>query len=55
MRLVGGEVESEGTVEVCVDEVWAGTICDDNWDSADAQVVCRQLGFESAGTSVRTT
>lgn len=49
MRLVGGGVESSGTVEVCVDGEWGGNICDDLWDHRDAQVICRQLGFEADG------
>ncbi len=49
VRLVGGVGPHEGRVEFCRSGRWTA-VCDRyNWRDNDAAVVCRQLGYPSAG------
>ena len=40
-------------MEICINNYW-GTVCDDLWGTADAGVVCRQLGLSGKHDTVMT-
>ena len=48
ISLVGGASSNEGRVEVCVNGMW-GTVTNYGWDSREATVVCKQLGYQNPG------
>ena len=48
VRLVNGDNQYEGRVEVCINNGWQ-TICDNSWSSNDAIVICKQLGYAYSG------
>ena len=54
IRIVGGESQLEGRVEVCLRGVW-GTICGIDWTDLDAAVVCNQTGHAITGENSRET
>ena len=56
MRLGGGESgASSGRVEMCYNGMWSSVCSDEWWDTLDATVVCRQLGFDTQGTAIITS
>ena len=52
IRLRDG-TSTSGRVEICLLNEW-GTICNFEWDTFDAKVACRQLGYPADGARALT-
>ena len=50
VRLVGGRIEQEGKVEVCLKGVW-GSVCRSQFTITDVNVVCNYLGYRGNSES----
>ena len=48
IRLINGQSQYEGLVEICNNGRWE-LICARYWDDSDAKVTCRQLGYTDIG------
>ena len=46
-RLVNGDIEQEGRLEVCTNGVW-GTVCNTLFSTTDGYVACKQLQRDSS-------
>ena len=51
IHLVNGSLESEGRLEVCVNQLW-GTVCSRSWDYRETRVACKQLGHQELGNKL---
>lgn len=52
VRLVGGCVPWEGTVQLYVNGMW-GTICSNEFDNNAARVICRMAGLSDRYVTLR--
>ena len=48
LRLIGGLVDSEGTVEICQSGGWS-SLCPRNWGYQDKLMVCNKLQLPTDG------
>ena len=49
VRLVGGQTDNEGSVQICYNNAWTYLCSGWYWYTTEANVLCGQLGFSSYG------
>ena len=49
MRLAGGDISSEGRVEVCSYYDRWGTVCNKQWTPVHSKIVCQYMGYSDEG------
>ena len=49
VRLIGGQTENQGSVQVCYNNAWTYLCSGWWWGTTEANIVCGQLGFNSYG------
>ena len=54
VHLVNGSSSNEGRVEVCIEGEW-GTVSDNTWNRRNAQVICKQLGYQPGCKLIKHT
>ena len=52
LRLVDGETEWEGRLEICIGQRW-GTVGSDGWTEVNSQVVCNTFGYDFTGMLIQ--
>ena len=51
VKLVDGASTEDGRMVICFNGLW-GSVCHNNWDDHDAEVVCKQLGYNGSKCKV---
>lgn len=46
VRLLNGSTSLEGRLEICINNAW-GTVCQDQFSSDEASIVCSKLGLDN--------
>ena len=54
VRLVEGESEREGRVEICYNGVWGAVCANNGWDEIATSIVCNQLGYNQSSELINS-